>query len=186
VTSPAAISGTSLWTESFDGDLSNDRLDPTGPLLLGLGPNDVFGSTVSGDRDYLTLTVPAGHYLTKIVPILYSGDDLAFIGVETGDQIDTLPVGSDPATLDGWTHFGVAEGNIGTNILPAMGMGAGAIGFIPPLPAGNYSFWIQETSPTSVSYGLRFLLSDVPAPGALALLALAGACPRSRRRRRAI
>ncbi len=180
-----ADAGTPFWDEGVDGDLSNDRADPTGPLLLLLGSNLISGTTVAGDRDYVTLTVPVGLQLSQVIPTFFDGDDLAFIGVEAGDEVTTDPTAGDPSALLGWTHFGPTEGNVGTNILDDMGMGGGAIGFTGPLPAGNYSFWIQETSGIAVNYTLDFIVSEIPAPAGIALLSLAGMIAPLRRRRTA-
>ena len=59
---------------------------------------------------------------------------------------------------------------LGTNILDDMGVGSGAIGFIPPLGAGTYSFWLQQTGGAVIGYGLDFVV--VPEPTAAGLLSL--------------
>ena len=70
---------------------------------------------------------------------------------------------------------------VGTDILDDLGNGSGAIGFTPPLPSGDYSFWIQQTADLQVDYSLQFNVSGsaVPVPAALylfgsGLLALGG------------
>lgn len=73
--------------------------------------------------------------------------------------------------LLGWFQYGT--GDIGTDILPLMGSaGLGSTGFTPPLPSGSYSFWVQEASVCTVSYGLDFTIAT-PEPGSWSML-LAG------------
>ena len=72
-----------------------------------------------------------------------------------------------PAGLLGWTHFGAAL--VGTDILDNYGQGAGAIGFAPPLLAGNYTVELQDTGGT-VPASLTF--NVVPEPSELVLCAM--------------
>jgi hypothetical protein len=37
-----------------------------------------------------------------------------------------------------------------------MGNAPVAIGFTPPLPAGSYTFWLQQGTPPSTTYQLNF------------------------------
>ena len=67
------------------------------------------------------------------------------------------PVGGDAGDLLGWTHY--SEDEIGTDILPAMGEGQGAQGFVPPLGPGTYSVWVQETGACKCSYKFRFFVN---------------------------
>lgn len=176
----ASASAQSIWDENIDGDLSDDHLNPTGPVNLSLGSNTITGSTISGDRDYITLIVPGELQLSQIFVDSYSGDDLAFIALQQGTQV-TDPDAPVVGDLLGYTHFGTANNTVGTNILDDIGQGDGAIGFTGPLGPGTYSVWIQETGGVSVSYGLDFIVTDIPAPGALTLLGLAAIAPRRRR-----
>lgn len=174
--------GQTIWDESVHGDLSSNFAAPTGPINLALGSNQLFGTTVSGDRDYITLVVPSGHLLSQVFVLGVSGDDRAFLAVQAGAQV-TDPTGPDPAAdLLGYTHIGSGDGNIGTDVLDDMSIAFGAQGFTPPLVAGTYSFWIQETGAAAVDYSLDFIVKEIPSPGALALLGLAGFV-RDRRRR---
>jgi hypothetical protein len=49
------------------------------------------------------------------------------------------------------------------------------IGFLPPLSAGNYVFWAQQTAPGIAGIQLNFVISPIPEPtSVLAILALGG------------
>lgn len=66
------------------------------------------------------------------------------------------------AGLLGWDHYGTED--IGVNILPLMGTSdMGSTGFTGPLPAGTYSFWVQEASVGTVNYGFEFTVAPEPA-----------------------
>jgi hypothetical protein len=151
------------YSEAVSGDLSNSGLTPTS-VSVGLGQNQVFGSTgrAAGvvDRDYFTLTVPAGLQLTSIVvlPGTTTAGSVSFIGMESGNQV-TLPTSAATAAgLLGWKHYTPGNGNI----LPDMAIPAnGSSGFTPPLSAGSYAFWVQELGTGSFDYGFDFGLEAV-------------------------
>jgi hypothetical protein len=160
-----------FWNEGVNGDLSNNQAAPNQFLLVN-GVNSVIGNVNgAGDsQDWLTVTVPAGHLLRSLVPSSYtSADAIAFIGFQNG----TAFVGStgDPASYRGYTHFGTGPGNIGNDILPELGTAAGAQGFTPPLPAGSYTFIIQQLG-ASTSYRFDYTVAPVPEPTSLALTGL--------------
>lgn len=157
------------YTESIHGDLSNDRLHPT-PLSLAPGANTISGAFGRSpvpdvpDLDYLTVTIPAGSQLSSLVLLNANvGGAYSFIGVHPGAQVSIPYTTSNPAPLLGWTHFGNADQ--GQDILPAIGAGAGAQHFTPPLPAGTYTFWIMELDTAeSRSYSFQFNLTAAPPP----------------------
>jgi hypothetical protein len=182
--SASVAQAASAWDETVNGDLSNDRLNPTA-VSLGLGSNTLSASSVGGtniDREYVRVGVPAGGLLSQLVLTAYaSTDPLSFIGVQSGSTFTEPPTGTNVANLYGYTHFGPGALGIGANYLPAIGTGAGAQGFTPPLAAGNYTFWIQQTSSTApTTYTFDFVV--VPEPGVLALLAVASLALTSVRR----
>ena len=173
------------WDEAVQGDFANLGATPTA-ITLELGSNPVRGTTGRQnsvvDRDYFSFTLPAGMQLDTLTVVggsFLGVSGLSFIGVQAGPQVTVNPTGGSPAGLLGWVHFGAND--IGTDILGLMGIGFGASGFQSPLPAGTYSFWVQDTGTGVASYQLDFGVSVVPEP-ASALLMLAGVAALLRRR----
>ena len=169
------------WDEAVQGDFANGGLAPTA-LTLGAGSNLVLGSTgrVGGvvDRDYFSFTLPAGWQLDTITVLpgsSFLGPGAAsFIAVQAGPQLTVNPTGGSPEGLLGWVHY--SENDVGTDILGLMGIGPGAIGFAGALPAGTYSFWVQDTGTGVANFRFDFAVSAVPEPAgwALALAGVAG------------
>lgn len=165
-----------LHDEGSAGDLSNDRLAPTA-LFPAVGTNSIIATSVFGDREYFSLTLPAGTQLEAINLVSFSTADLAFIAVQSGSTFTEPPTGANVTKILGYTHFGPDGGATG-DILDDMGTGAGAIGFAPPLPSGTYTFWAQQLNgPTT--YRLDFVVAPVAVPsigpwGLVALLGLLG------------
>jgi len=180
VAATAAIAGPALaagWDEAVDGDFSNDGLVPTA-ISLQPGITDVLGATgraVTGgpvDRDYFTVVVPAGFVLESLV--LKDGVSVvgggSFLGLQAGSQVTVSPTGNSAAGLLGWTVYTVD--NIDSDLLFTMSFPAlGSSGFDVPLPAGTYSFWVQETGVGTASYHFALSMAAVPElPPALGLL----------------
>jgi hypothetical protein len=162
-----------IWNES-GGDLSGNRLAPSA-FVLATGGNNLIGSVVGGDLDYVTLTVPASMQLTGITLVSYaSADARAFIGVQQGPTFTESPAAPNVANILGYTHFGPGGAPAGTNILDDMATGAGAQGFVPPLPAGQYTFWIQQLGALT-SYNFDFVVVPEPSTWLLAGLGAMGA-----------
>ncbi len=164
--------GTVIYDEARDGDLSDVAASPTA-LALGAGSNRIVGTAGVGlsDVDFFTLSLGAGLRLDGLFLDGYAGSNLSFIAVQPGDEW-TEDVGGataiDPANLLGWTHFG--PGDVGNDILASLGSGAGASGFSPPLGSGVYTFLVQETAPVSIHYAFDFQVTPVPEPPLWALL----------------
>lgn len=161
--------------ESIDGDLSNYHLTPT-VLTASPGSNRV-SATTGGivddvpDIEYLTFDVAPGYVLSQLVLDAYASDDqLAFISVMNGSVFTEPNDAPNVAALLGYTLFGPAEPGIGADMLPAIGTGPSTIGFTGPLPAGPYSFWIQQTGPVC-TYTLDFRIAAIPEPAAIGTLA---------------
>lgn len=161
------------YNESVSGDMANSGLTPTA-VTLTLGANAIVGTTgnVGGvDRDYFTFTLPAGWQLDAVTVMAgtTTGGSSSFIAVAAGNQVTTVPTAGTAVGLLGWTLYSVEM--VGTNLLPQMSLPElGSSGFTPPLGAGTYSFWIQETAQGSVSYNFDFSVSAVPEPAGFALM----------------
>jgi hypothetical protein len=185
--SAAASAGSATgWNEAVNGDFSGDGLAPTF-VSLGLGSNLIRGTTgravTAGpvDRDYFSITVPAGHVLTsmEVLPGTVALFDGSFIGLMSGSAFTVPPTTSDATGLLGWTLF--SENDVGEDLLPKMATPFfGSSGFTTPLPAGSYAFWVQETGVGTASYGFSLTVTAVPEPatalsllGGLALLSAA-------------
>jgi hypothetical protein len=176
---PSPANANFIYVESVNGDLSNDGLNPT-LLVAGLGLNSITGTSVTPgpgaagrDFDYFTVTVPAGLMLDSIVLSNYFGASLTFFGMMAGTPF-TVPPTDPPLTIPprllGWVHM--TPGLIGSNLFPTMSsqtIPAPVIGFTAPLPAGDYSFWIQEANADAANYSLNFNVSAVPEPSTFAL-----------------
>lgn len=176
-----ASAGAASWIESAQGDLSNDRLAPS-QLTLAEGANTVRGSFGVPDLDYLSVVVPQGLQLSAL---RYGAGMVlgvrSFIAVQAGNQM-TVPANTQSAAgLLGWAHF--QQALQGTDLLPTIGSGFDATGFSGPLPAGVYTFWVQDTAETDLAFDFNFEVSAVPEP-APAVLLVAGAAVFCLRRRR--
>jgi hypothetical protein len=178
------------WDEAVQGDLSGDGNSAT---FVGLtaGSNLLLGTTGRSpvtsevDRDYFTVSVPAGFELTsmEVLAGTMSIGSGAFIGLVAGSSFPIPPDTQSAAGMLGWTLYD--EGNVGSDLLLFMSAPSlGASGFTPPLPAGEYSFWIQELSTGVAPYRFDLTLSPVPEPAtALSLLAGLALLAAARRRR---
>lgn len=180
ITLAAASSGhaATAWDEALSGDLANQGATPT-VLSLTAGSNLVLGTTgrTAGvvDRDYFSVTLPAGWQLDSLTVLpgstFLGASGATFLAVQAGPQVTVNPTGGSPAGLLGWWHY--SENDVGTDILPLLGIGVGATGFSGPLPAGTYSFWVQDTGTGSAAYRFDLSVSAVPEP-ATVLMLLAG------------
>lgn len=173
-----------LYNESGQGDLSNNHLAPT-VLAIAPGSSQFFGvMTGPGvndvpDRDYFTITIPAGYVLSSITLDLYESVDFAaFLGVVAGANVPFAPDDALPSDMLGFVL--PSSDQVGSDLLPIMG--AAGIGFAPPLGAGTYTFWAQQLDDFT-EYALTFAVTPVPTPGAAGVFALGALCAAKRRRR---
>lgn len=158
--------------------------------------------------DYITISVPEGLAVSSINLDFYnSTDDRAFIAVQAGNQF-TANLATGVGTL-AYNHFGwrglcattygalrptAASANYNctngtdtnpqttpasTNLFSNVLSGSPKLG--SPLPAGDYTFWIQQVSGDSE---YRFTVSTINVPAPLPLLGGAAAYGWSRRLRR--
>ena len=168
-----------VWDEDIDGSLSTDRFNTTNFGTLEAGSNNLICDTQSGISKFFTFTIGAGQELSAIILDEWiSEDDLGFLGIVTGDFFDVDPANPDVTQLLGYVHHG--ETSVNTDILPAMGQGPGSQGFVGALGPGDYSFWIRQGGSQLTTQDLNFVVT--PAPGAVALMGLAGVAARRRRR----
>ena len=187
------------YIESVNGDLSGNFQNPTSIALVPNGSTRVAGTVqgagagVSTDLDYFTVTVPVGQVLAalNVLPGTVGGGAIgSFIAIYLGATA-VNPVGAASTAALGYYLYRATD--IGTNILDDMGtfnfMGTNpSMGFIPPLPSGDYTFWIQEGFLGTFPYNFELVLRSVPAPPTILLMGLAGLamCLRRYRQRRKI
>ena len=174
-----------VYDEATDGDLSDD---PNAPTFVSVseGNNTVIAVTdrEGDDRDIFTFDVAEGYVLSGVILDVYdtnSNDpvNLGFIGFSAGNVLGTDPNSPNPSGLLGYAL--VSEADSGTDIFGLMALGGGSQGYDGPLAAGPYTFWMQETSPTTDDWTVTLVITQVPAPGVLAMAAVAGLAARRRR-----
>jgi hypothetical protein len=162
-----------VWDEASNGDISGDRAAPT-TAAVALGDNVVKGATGRNDLDYLTITVPDGLTLDSIVLDDYTSlDQKGFMALQAG-SVFTEPPGASEVKVEnllGYVLFGSGDAAKGHDLLPVMAAADGVIGFTTPLPAGPYTFWIQQTG-LATTYAMNFRVT--PEPSALVLASVAG------------
>lgn len=166
-----------VWDEVTQGDISDDRFAPNAFTLVP-GDNLFFG-VIEGDdgmggldRDYFTITVPAGFQLSQMILTGYlSADFAAFVGFQAGPIFQNPPDMVTPDDLLGWVLINPEL--IEQDLLPLMG--AQGQGFTPPLGEGSYAFWVQQTG-LFTEWSASFVVEEVPAPGTamVGLVGLAG------------
>ena len=116
--------------ESIDGDLSNDPSNPT-TILTTIGSNLISLSSIAGEDDYFTITIPAGSTLSAINLTSFSSSNVGFLAVQAGTSFSASPAIAD---LLGFDHINETL----EDKLPILGASSalGTIGFTGPLPAG--------------------------------------------------
>ena len=168
-----------VWDEDIDGSLSLDRFNTTDFGVLGVGSNNLICDTQNGISKFFTFTIAEGNeFSSLILDEWISEDDLGFLGIVEGSFFSVDPAAPDVTALLGYVHHG--ETTVGQDILPTMGQGPGSQGFTGALGPGTYSFWIRQGGAQLTTQDLNFVVT--PAPGAVALMGLAGVAARRRRR----
>lgn len=154
-----------VYDELMSGSLSSSGLSPT-VISLSAGFNRILGTNRSGAsavRDYVTFTVPVGLQLRAITLLDTNIGLIGFLGIQAGNQLTLPPSTSTAAGLLGWWHYTPADKN--KDLLPLMAVPAnGSSGFTPPLSAGSYTLWIQDSSPGVFNYGFDLSLQAIPEP----------------------
>ena len=171
----SATAHAAIYDETANGDLSDNRLSPT-LFAIGTGANSISGFTEAGDLDYVTFTVPVGWNLSSIFHRTYVSNDFrAFIGLQEGSTFTESADAPNPANLLGYRHIGIETVNseIIDDLATSNLSTPPAMGFVGPLGAGNYTFWIQQTGAGS-AYAFDLMLTPVPEPQQWMLM-LAGA-----------
>jgi hypothetical protein len=165
--------GVTVYSEAVNGDLSNDGLNPTA-IGLTAGANDIIGTTggatAPNTRDYFTVTVPSNLRLVSLIERAGTqAGNVGFLGLQSGLQVTLPPTTTTAAGLLGWIHYAPTANDI--DILPTIGIPAnGSSGFVPPLGPGNYTFWLQDSSPGTFLYDFNIVLASVPEPSAAGLM----------------
>ncbi|MGH8047597.1 MAG: PEP-CTERM sorting domain-containing protein, partial [Chthoniobacterales bacterium] len=180
---PAFAFGAS-YIETVNGEISGNRLAPT-LFTLDPGANTLSGTVITGDVDYLTFNIPVGFKFQSLTLDSYTGTGTltkSFIGMQSGTTFTVTPAAAQPADMLGYTHYGPT--GVQGEILDDIGTGSGAQGFTPPLAAGNYTFWIQETGSQARNYTFTMTMTAVPEPSVLLLVTLGMGVVIFRRRRR--
>ena len=182
VLASTATAGGITYDEAIDGDLSDDRFNPTF-LAFAEGVNRVTMDVIisdqpGGDRDYFTFTIDPGFLLESVILVDAFNpnggfDSTAFVGFTRGSFFDFDP-DTFQGTLDGFEL--TAQNLVGTDILPALTSQGGAA----PSPAGDYTVWVQQTGTDLTTITLDFVVT--PAPTSTAPLALAAILATRRRR----
>lgn len=160
-----------LWVESSDGDLSSNYLMPTSLTLLE-GDNLLTATFNSTDRDLFTITVPSGMVMDGLWMGGYAhsnANNVSFLGMQVGNTLSAPPSSTFPDEI-GYTLFG-AWALDGTNLLPIIT----SYPVLPdPLPAGNYAFWLNETTANAATTTLRFHATAIPEVSTSLLAMLGG------------
>jgi Dockerin type I domain/GEVED domain/Bacterial Ig domain len=168
--------------------LSTDNDNPTDLGSLAHGSNIVRGhinaAKTVGDVDVFTFAVPAGFQLDGLFVLEYQyvtppsnpNERNAFLGIDDTDSFpyDTngLDINQNPnfdeTLFIGGTVFGLDDlPSAGSgDILPRAGVITGSK-FTPPLPAGTYTFFIQQTGPAN-TYALDLRVASITKQSVLA------------------
>ncbi len=155
------------YDESVSPDLSGDTASPT-TLALDVGPNVLRGTAGQADLDIFHMSVPAGQSLTSLTLDQYGpGASVSFIGLAAGIVWPTETFYFvEPEKLLGWAHFGpfTLDAHVGADLLVPMSTAVLSPGFSRPLPAGDYTFLIQDTD-TVFGYTMTFNVGLGSLPG---------------------
>lgn len=179
------------WNETTEGLLSNDGNFPTF-INLTAGDNLIEGTMGLGTADVWTFTIAAGYYLSGINLLSYSdngagqplGSISSFMAIDDATTID-MATFSSQLSNGLWNEQSPDGGTTTfTDLLAILQSGpafGGGPGFSGQLGAGNYTFGVSDDNYT-ISYCIDFVVTPVPEPGTVSLMALAGLLMLRRRR----
>lgn len=161
----AAQAGT-LYNETVSGDASGNELAPTNVGVLKVGANTFSGSVNNSggvdQRDYITFVVPAGHTISAFVLNSLAPDNIVWTHFDDG-ATSVIPGPGTAALMLAGAHLSTEPDN--TNVFPYYQTGSAQLlagpGFTGPIPAGTYTFLMQQTSPLNSAYSVDFIV--VPA-----------------------
>lgn len=149
-----------IHNETTDGDLSDAFDNPSGPFILVSGNNMLLANQLGDPRDidYLTIVIPEDFQLDALFLDGYTAEgtnNTAFLGIQEGAAFTTDAMNTTASDLLGGIVYGSAE--LDTDMLPAIGQLGD--GFTPPLQAGTYTLWLNQTGPLSEAT-MRFVISE--------------------------
>ncbi len=176
----SAQAATVIYDEAVNGDLSTDQ-DAPSLFTVDQGSNTIAGrvyDSIDGTRDidFFTLSVPEGLVISQLNILEYSFNptpskptNLSYLLLAPGSvlparisalsngtsgiDINNLAIGTSFVTNPPTTNPLVFLLNNGGLFAPGQ----------QTLPAGNYAFWMNETSVAS-GYKLEFVVQAVPEP----------------------
>ncbi|RNC82112.1 MAG: hypothetical protein ED559_10120 [Phycisphaera sp.] len=160
----AVLRNNTRHDEAVDGDLADDPQSPTG-VALSTGSNVVAGEVnlsddaVLGDRDFVTIDVPAGQQLAGLTLLGWDPNDTGFIAVNSGTT-GFIPGGATSGNF--LAGVLVNTSNVGENLLDSFVNQSVTTNSLsePVLGEGAYTFVIQQTGNLTQSYALDFVLVD--------------------------
>lgn len=174
--------GAVVFNESSQpgSDFSNNKAAPTA-LTLVSGDNVVIGAVGPSDsQDWVSITVPNGFQLSSLVLDAYPAANTGFTGFQSGSSFVGAE-NSDASAYLGYVHLDSSLA--GTDLLPSMATAPGAQHFTRPVPAGTYTFLIQQLAAVSSPYEFDYVVTPVPEPRSqlAAAILLGAACLWKRR-----
>ena len=176
------LQGAGLFFEGVDGGLSQDYSAPT-EFDLTEGEFTIIGTLAGAlpdggsEQKFFTLNVSEGYEITELNVLSYFSDRLdnsSFLGLQPGATLSHSPAFiTNEANQIPINHilFSRALTNPMDPVLTTLNVG-NPIGGRDTLGAGNYAFWLNETTQGS-EWSLQFVVAAVPEPSSVFLLALA-------------
>lgn len=173
-----------VFDELASGDLSNNPGQPT-LLAVDLGSNFLSATASSRDRDYFTLRLPPGAALASLLLRTSNGVEATFLGLQAGNSFTEPPELANLSRTLGYTTFFATD--VDTDLLGRLADAPEAIGFSGPLVGRDFTFWVDQKNTSPASYGLEFVIVQIPSPGPWAVaLSCLGVTLGSRRRARGV